>query len=613
MHRWVSTVFALLLSVVATGAFAQATDWVQIEAHPDLSTSEARASAYAARLPDVVGYQLPSGWYAIALGPYDPVQARAQLARLRASGAIPPDSYIADGADFRQRFWPLPGTQDQQAAPAAPDQAPTQAPALGPAPAQDMTQAAAPDAPAAGAATVTIQPGAGLPDETVAEARSAESLLTEEERKDLQRALAWAGDYRGAIDGDIGPGTRGAMAAWQRENGFDGTGVLTTAQRAKVLGTYRSDQKTLGMQPVNDANAGISIDLPMALVGFAHYQPPFAHYPEKNGSGVQVVLISAPGGQAALAGLYETLQSLSIMPTTGPRDLSASSFDISGTGDALRSTAHAEIAGDAVKGYIVSWQPGHGAFAAAGSAGLMDHALAEMRASFRSTGPAVLDGSMVALTAAQKQGMISGLALRKPVATRSGFFVDAAGDVLTTTAVLQDCGSVTFGDRQKASVAFRDDTLGIALLKPAQTLAPRAYAKLAGTDTAPSAQVAVSGYSYGGALMAAAMTFGSFDAAKGLNGEANLRRLTLKALPGDAGGPVLDASGALVGMLLPHPAGTDKMLPAATNFAAGAGPIASALAAHGVTLEQAAPAPAMAPVDLAALGRRMTVLVSCWK
>jgi peptidoglycan hydrolase-like protein with peptidoglycan-binding domain len=587
MYRWVLTVFTLLLLALATAASAQTGDWVQVEAHPDLSTAEARAKAYAAQLPDVVGYQLPSGWYAIALGPFAPNEAQAELAKLRASGAIPPDSYIADGADYGQQFWPAGATATT-----------------------GIQQAAlAPQTPAAPAAAQTAdatpQPGAALPDETPAEARRSEALLTRDDRMELQRALAWYGDYSGAIDGDFGPGTRGAMAAWQGAKGYDGTGILTTGQRKILLDGYRSEEAALGLKTVNDANAGISIDLPLALVQFTKYQPPFAHFATRGDSGVQAVLISAPGGRATLSGLYDLLQTLTIMPTAGARDLSNRSFDITGTGDTMHAFAHAELADGAVKGYLIAWKPADDA--------RMAHVLAAMKASFRSTGQQSLDGSMVPLTAGQKRGMVAGLSLRKPIAARSGFFVDASGDVLTTTAVLQNCGSISFGDRHKATVAFRDDSLGIALLKPKDGLAPQAYAQFAQASLAPAAQVAAAGYSYGGQLIAAALTFGSFEASQGLNGEPDLRRLSLAALPGDAGGPVLDATGALVGMLMPHPSDSTKVLPKTVNFAAGAAPIAAALQAQGITLAMAQPGKPKAPEDLAALGRKMTVLVSCWK
>ncbi len=600
----------------APGA-AQPLAWVQIEAQPTLQQAQEAAARYAHQFPNVAGFQLPSGWYAIALGPYAADQAPGTLQRLLAAGAVPHDSYVSDAHAYGARFWPTVDAPAAQAGSAVgttvgtgADTGATTGATTAVAPAETTAAAApvAPVAPAVAAAAPAAPTAAALPapdTETPAEARQSEALMSADDRMELQRALAWSGQYSGGIDGAFGPGTRNAMAAWQQAQGLEPTGVLTTAQRRTLIDGYHADQAALGLKTVQDDNAGISIDLPGALLDGPVYQPPFAHYAARGDSGVQVVLISQPGGSASLPGLYDRLQQMTIVPAAGPRSLTDRGFDIEGTNDTVHTVIHAEVAGDAVKGWLLSWTPGKEA--------RMARVLAAMRGSFRVTGPQALDATMVPLSPAQKAGMVAGLEPRKPVIARSGFYVDRDGDVLTTTEVLQGCGRVSFGANHTAKVAYRDDALGIALLKPEEPIAPRAVARIATALPVAKAPVAVAGFSYGGVLPQAVLTLGAFDAGTGLNGEADLRRLTLSALPGDVGGPVLDASGALVGMLLPKPAAPGKVLPASVAYAAGAQPIAAAVAGQGATLAAADPAPALAPVDLAALGARMTVLVSCWK
>ena len=60
---------------------AQAQDqvFVQIESNATLTTTEARARAYAQVLPDVNGFRAKTGLYAIALGPYAAADAPAVL------------------------------------------------------------------------------------------------------------------------------------------------------------------------------------------------------------------------------------------------------------------------------------------------------------------------------------------------------------------------------------------------------------------------------------------------------------------------------------------------------------------------------------------------------
>ena len=52
------------------------------------------------------------------------------------------------------------------------------------------------------------------------------SSYSDELAVDVQRALARRGYYRGGIDGDIGPGTRAAIRAYQYHRGFEVTGRI---------------------------------------------------------------------------------------------------------------------------------------------------------------------------------------------------------------------------------------------------------------------------------------------------------------------------------------------------------------------------------------------------
>jgi hypothetical protein len=128
----------------------------------------------------------------------------------------------------------------------------------------------------------------------------------------------------------------------------------------------------------------------------------------------------------------------------------------------------------------------------------------------------------------------------------------------------------------------------------------------------PGTEVMVAGYSYEDRLPAPVMTFGTLAEVTGLSGEPGLKRLDLQALAGDAGGPVLDATGAVIGVLLPQATEGGKQLPPGVHFAFAASGIAGLLSTAGMAPAQAARTGAMAPSDLTDLGTGMTVLVSCW-
>ncbi|MDR0810564.1 MAG: peptidoglycan-binding protein [Gemmobacter sp.] len=581
-------VFFLLLVVMiaafAPPAGAQEQIWLQIEAQPTLSKAEDRARAYAALFPDVAGFALGSGWYAVVLGPYqDRAVAEDRLAALKQEGMVPRDSYLADRSSYRDAFWP--------AGPAAP--APEEEPAP-PLPPDDTIAAQPPEAPEV----------ANLIDESPAEARAAEAGLTADERRAVQAALHWFGFYRSGIDGAFGPGTRKSMAAWQEANGREPTGVLTTMQRETLVAAHALAQAETGLAPITEAEAGIEIVLPTALIEFSHYEPPFVHYREKNGSGVQVILISQPGDQSTLYGLYDALQTLETVPLDGARNRSERSFTIDGRSGGVASHSYAELSKGLVKGYMLIWNPRDD--------DRMAHVLAAMQESFRSTGDKALDPGLVPMSDEHREGLMSGLVVRRPALSRSGFYVDGEGAVLTVREAVEGCNRVTLDLRTDASVVFSDAVTGLALVRPARPLAPPAVADLLSGSARPGQEIAVSGYSYEDRLPAPTLTFGTLEDMKGLDGEAGLARLSLTALPGDAGGPVLDGAGAVIGMLLPRDDRAARRLPDSVAYVAQAATIAPRLAEAGLAPRASTRSGALAPADLNRLAEGMTVLVSCW-
>jgi len=606
---------ALLFSDAAR---AQERAWVQIEAQPTLAQAESRARAYAQAFPDVAGFRMSSGWYAIVLGPYSPEAALARLSQLRAENLVPSDSFIAGGQLFRQPYWPVgadPATaplQDDLAGTSVPAPRPDTVPEVVatplPEPGDDPTALPAEDVDGPESAPAAVErPVPALPDESPAEARASEARLSRTEREELQSALKWFGFYTAAIDGAFGPGTRASMAAWQAANGHEETGVMTTAQRAQMLGELARIEAELGLQTVTENESGIEVALPMALVEFDAYAPPFVQYRERNASGLRVVLISKPGDRAALIGLYDVLQTLRDVPPSGDRLLGERSFSISGRNGTTASYSFAELSQGLVKGYMVIWNPADPA--------LEDRAervIAAIGGSFRPIGGRALDPGLVALDDGVRRGMLAGMEVRRPTVSRSGFFVSATGDVLTTTEALQSCARITIDRDTDAEVMAVDEVAGLALLRPRSPLAPRHFAGFADGPGRVGQEIAVAGYSYEAALPAPTLTFGALEETSGLSGEEGISRLSISSMPGDAGGPVIDAAGAVLGMLRPDGAPEGRILPEGVAFATSAARIETAFGDR-LSPRRAERNGALSPEDLTEMASSMTVLVSCWK
>ncbi|KIN61544.1 Peptidoglycan binding domain protein [Sulfitobacter noctilucae] len=584
--------FVILSTFAAFSASAQSQSpddvvWVQIEAQPSLSEATSRARIYAGQLEDVNGFALGGGWYGIAVGPYRRADAEQVLRTYVRQRIVPRDSFIQFSTAFGQQFWPVGANVLNRGVIEAPASVDT---------ATDATPPAVTEEPVV--AEPVIQPA----DETLREAQRSERALTADQRKELQVALKWAGFYNAAIDGSYGRGTRTSMAEWQTANNFERTGVLTTLQRAALLGQYNAVLDGLGLRMVRDSQAGIEMMMPTNEVGFSRYEAPFAHYDATGDIGARVLLISQAGDQATLYGLYDIMQTLDIVPLDGPRERQRSSFSLVGQNSRIVSETRASLENGHVKGFTLIWP--------AGDEERRTRVLAEMNKSFTRL-PAVLDPAAGG-DAEQAIDLVSGLQVRQPKLSRSGFFIDGSGAVLTTTEVAGSCGRLTLDGETEADLVAQDPASGVAVLKPRSPLAPLAVAAFnLGTPRLQS-EVSVAGYSYEGVLSAATLTFGKLEDLRGLGGEENLNRLSLKAQSGDAGGPVFDASGNVMGMLRPQPS-TGPQLPEDVSFAVDGTAIADVAGQAGVQLTAATAGGTVAPRDLRIAAQGMTVLVSCWE
>ncbi|MEO9572505.1 MAG: serine protease [Tateyamaria sp.] len=578
--RTVAVAWAITLTWCCAALAQEDFVWVQIEAQPNLTDATQRARIYASDLPDVNGFALGGGWYGISLGPYTRDDAEQVLRVYRAERVIPPDSYIALGTTFRQQFWPVgANVLDRGVVNAPVTSVPEATPVAEP--------AVAPPAPTP-------------PDETRAEAQRNERLLPPSEREKLQVMLKWAGVYPGIIDGAFGRGTRASMSTWQAQKGFEVTGILTTAQRAALLQDYNAVLNGLGLTPVRDETAGIEMMLPLDIVAFEKYEYPFAHYTSQGDVEATVLLISQEGDQSTLYGLYDIMQTLDIVPLNGTRDRSDSSFVLVGQDASRISETRVTLEDGQIKGFTLVWP--------AGDEERRGRLIAEMDESFERLA-AVIPPS--ATSDQQAIDLVSGLEIRKPRLSRSGFFVDQRGTVLTTSEVIGSCGRVTLDGETEAEVTLVDAARGVAVLKPSAELAPLAIARFSDATPRLQSEVATSGYSFEGVLGAPSMTFGTLSDVRGLGGETDVLRINMGTLPGDAGGPVLDAGGGVLGMLLPDTQ-SGRALPQGVQFALDRTALQAVLEQAGLAAAGTDSGTPIDPIDLTGEATGMTVLVSCW-
>lgn len=585
MRYYLGLCVAMWMALVAVASVAQDTRWIQIEAQPSLLEAETRARIYAQEFPDTQAHSIGSGWYAITLGPLPEDQADLRMSQLRARAAIPRDSFLATGANYRQRIYPI--------GPAPAAVTPKQT-----AEAEVVQEEATQMSVVETAESATPEQSISALDETLSEARASEGLLSREEKMDLQRYLQWAGYYNSTIDASFGRGTRRSMAAWQTDNGHEDTGVLTTAQREQLRAQYFAIFDGLGLETHRDLEAGISIDLPKEVVAFDAYAAPLAHFKSQEASSpAHIFLISAAGNRGDLAAIFGVLPTLAIVPMNIEKSLNKDRFVITGEGSTTRAFITASHKGGEIKGFGLIW-PNQ-------NEEQFDRLVAHMRKSF-DTFSGTLDPSLsVAINETETE---FGVAIRKPAFVKSAVFVSDQGHAMTDTSDLEQCSALTIGGTYDAEIIARSET-GAGLLSPKSDFNPISYAKL-GNAVRKGDKTFLSSYPYGGRLGLASVTEATVAETTDLSGNAEKFRLDLLAEPGDFGGAVLDQSGNLTGILVSQD-DTGRVLPNNVNFAAATEALASMMQSAGLRLSSGA-TQRLDDVALIASAQNILTPIECW-
>lgn len=137
-----------------------------------------------------------------------------------------------------------------------------------------------------------------------------------------------------------------------------------------------------------------------------------------------------------------------------------------------------------------------------------------------------------------------------PVLQGSGtaFFVSDQGHLITNAHVVQGCETLKI-DGRAVSLLATDDGFDLALIKDAPVAADM-VAQFAARPAALNADITVAGYPLTGILSGLNITRGSVSSLKGMAGDAIRMQISAPVQPGNSGGPAVDASGRVVGVVV---------------------------------------------------------------
>ena len=205
-------------------------------------------------------------------------------------------------------------------------------------------------------------------------------------------------------------------------------------------------------------------------------------------------------------------------------------------------------------------------------------------------------------------------------ASGSGAIISADGDILTNAHVVNGCAQITVryvsGTSANALLVARDERNDLAVIRSKATSSPVAVFREGISIRAGDAVVAL-GHPLSGLLStAASVSVGNVSALAGLRDDSRYLQISAPVQPGNSGGPLLDASGHLVGIV------TSKLnaalvgrvtgdIPQNVNFALKAEIARTFLDSNGIVYQTAPSNGRLSPADVGDIGRPFTVNIEC--
>lgn len=209
---------------------------------------------------------------------------------------------------------------------------------------------------------------------------------------------------------------------------------------------------------------------------------------------------------------------------------------------------------------------------------------------------------------------------REAAAYGSGFIVATQGLVVTNSHVVHHCRAIRILDSDKVSrpavLVAADDYADLALLRVG-TPCPASAVFRSERAVRVGQPVLVMGFPLPGLLASdVIVSSGTINALAGLANDSTKVQISAPVQPGNSGGPLLDASGLVIGVVVSKldaikVAQAIGDIPQNVNFAIKGSVARMFLEANGVTPRTAVPGPARANEDIVAASRGFTVQIEC--
>jgi S1-C subfamily serine protease len=199
----------------------------------------------------------------------------------------------------------------------------------------------------------------------------------------------------------------------------------------------------------------------------------------------------------------------------------------------------------------------------------------------------------------------------------TGWYVAPDGYLVTNAHVVEQCKVISLKSGAELELVDIELDEDLALLKGPSSVAHLSIRD--GRNVRLAEDVLVAGYPLGGILSSGInVTIGTVSALAGLGDDERRFQFTAPVQPGNSGGPVLDMSGHVIGVVVAKLNAMSVQeqigdIPQNVNFGIGLKSLTAFLKANDVAYEPDVVAKPMDKVDLAEIARDSTVLIQCYQ
>lgn len=446
------------------------------------------------------------------------------------------------------------------------------------------------------------------------------TLLTPDEKRFLQTALAFEGHYSGLLDGEWGGLSQRAINGYATRE-FNAPPAWIVAGFVSLSLLQKMDEEGwsvdyldfLGMSFLLPSKALNLLPASKYFVNFEHTNSSLSYaVGATDGTKVQDFHEFTVGQHGRAEGLYTVREQRRWITRAVRRDgeiLYTRSDFVNGRWSTVLLSADPADAG-ALQAVAASISVGRGQSIGVPRGSTLDRVIQQTITFLQSREGAGQAGQQAPRAPDGPEPGASG------TSSGSGFFVSFAGDVLTNQHVVEGCSRIKVNGRPARRIGW-SQAWDLALLKltdstrtPAAAFAP-APARL-------NSDVTVVGYPLSGLLGGLNVTRGSISSVAGLRGDENSMQISAPVQSGNSGGPVLSNSGAVVGVVVSklnvlRIAGEIGDIPQNVNFAIR-GEVAKLFLSRNGVAPQINPSTAvLAPEVLAEQASKFTVFVECFR